>query len=77
MVAETPIVIALPVYVIIIAIGILLIYKLAKDRTKKVSSLRFFIQIVAVVAIFMGLILGPFNPPQSTFGPLGPSPRTD
>jgi hypothetical protein len=64
MVAETPIAIALPIYVIIIAIGILLIYKLAKDRTKKVSSLRFFIQIVAVVAIFMGLIIGPFNQPR-------------
>ncbi len=73
MVTETPVSIALPVYVILLAIGILLIYKLVKDRTRKVSSLRLFIQIAAVVAIFMGIIIGPFNLPA--FLPLGPSPR--
>jgi ferredoxin len=73
MVTETPINIVLPVYVILLAIGILLIYRLSKDRTRKVSSLRLFIQIAAVVAIFMGIIIGPFNLPA--FLPLGPSPR--
>jgi polyferredoxin len=46
---------------------------LAKDKINKVSYLRFFIQIAAVFAIFMGLILGPFNLPL--WLPLGPSPR--
>ena len=55
-------------------VGIYLILKLAKDKTSKVSSLRLFVQIDAVVAIFMGLILGPFNTPL--FLPLGPSPRS-
>ena len=63
----------LPVYVGLVALGIFLIYRLMKDRTKKVSTLRLFIQVVAVVAIFMGLILGPFNTPD--FLPLGTSPR--
>ena len=63
MVTETPINIVLPVYVLLLAIGILLIYRLSKDRTRKVSSLRLFIQIAAVVAIFMGIIIGPFNLP--------------
>jgi ferredoxin-type protein NapH len=73
MVWEVPSTIALPVYALVVLAGIFLIYKLAKDRTKKVSTLRLFIQIAAVVAIFMGLIIGPFN--QPTFLPLGPSPR--
>ncbi len=73
MIWEVPSNIALPVYALLVLAGILLIYKLAKDRTKKVSTLRLFIQIAAVVAIFMGLIIGPFN--QPTFLPLGPSPR--
>jgi formate hydrogenlyase subunit 6/NADH:ubiquinone oxidoreductase subunit I len=47
---------------------------LAKDKTSKVSSLRIFIQIAAVFAVFMGLILGPFDIPL--FQPLGPSPRS-
>ena len=52
---------------------IFLILKFTKDKTKKVSNLRFFIQIVAVVAVFMGLIIGPFGLPQ--WLPLGISPR--
>jgi polyferredoxin len=54
-------------------LGIFLILKFTKDKTKKVSNLRFFIQIVAVVAVFMGLIIGPFGLPQ--WLPLGISPR--
>ncbi len=74
MITETPISIVLPVYVAIVIVGVLLIYKLTHDKTKKVSSLRLFIQIVAVFAVFMGLIIGPFN--QPLFAPLGPSPRS-
>jgi ferredoxin len=74
MVWENPSDIVLPVFAVIILVGIYLILKLAKDKTNKVSSLRFFIQIDAVIAIFMGLILGPFNLPL--YAPLGPSPRS-
>jgi ferredoxin len=70
---ETPVALALLVFALVAAVGIFLILKLNKNRTRKVSSLRFFVQILAVVAIFMGLILGPFNLPL--YQPLGPSPR--
>ncbi len=66
-------IIVLSVYAVIVAVGILIILKLAKDKTKKITSLRLFIQIAAVVVVFMGLILGPFN--QPFWEPLGPSPR--
>ena len=66
--------IVLPVFAVIIVVGICLILKLSKDKTSKVSSLRLFIQIDALIAIFMGLILGPFNLPL--YAPLGPSPRS-
>ena len=66
--------IALPVFVAIILVGIYLILKLAKNKTSKVSSLRLFIQINSVVAIFMGLVLGPFDTPL--WQPMGPSPRS-
>jgi ferredoxin-type protein NapH len=62
-----------PIYAAIVAVGIILILKLSNDKTRKISSLRLFIQVAAVVAIFMGLILGPFNVP--IFQPLGVSPR--
>ncbi len=70
---ENPTWLVLLIFAIIVSLGIFLIYKLSKDKTKRVSTLRLFIQIVAVVAVFMGLILGPFNLP--VFQPLGPSPR--
>ncbi len=63
----------LSIYALIVAVGIILILKLSKDKTRKISTLRLFIQIVAVFAIFMGLIIGPFNTPA--FLPLGNSPR--
>jgi ferredoxin-type protein NapH len=63
----------LAVFVVIVAVGIVLILKLTKDRTKKISNLRLFVQIAAVFAIFMGLIIGPFNLP--IYAPLGSSPR--
>ncbi len=62
-------------YAVIVAIGIILILKLSKDKTRKISSLRLFIQVVAVIAVFMGLLIGPFNQPGSVFAPLGVSPR--
>ena len=63
----------LAIFCVIVAVGIILILKLSKDKTRKISSLRLFIQIAAVVAVFMGLLIGPFNVPL--FEPLGPSPR--
>ena len=74
MTSTIPVSIVLPIYVAIVIIGVLLIYKLTHDKTKRVSSLRLFIQIAAVFAVFMGLIIGPFN--QPLFAPLGPSPRS-
>ena len=63
----------LPIFAALVVAGILLIYKLTKDKTRNISSLRLFVQIVAVVAIFMGLILGPFDVP--IYAPLGHAPR--
>ncbi len=63
------------VFALIVAVGIVLILKLSKDKTRKISSLRLFIQAVAVIAVFMGLLIGPFNQPGSLFYPLGVSPR--
>jgi ferredoxin-type protein NapH len=73
MITENSPYIVLPIFAIIVAIGIILILKLSKDKTRKISTLRLFVQVAAVVAIFMGLIIGPFNVPL--FAPLGPSPR--
>ena len=59
------------IYLAIVAVSVFLVLKLTK--TKKVSNLRFLIQIAAVTAIFMGLLIGPFNVPL--YLPLGSSPR--
>jgi ferredoxin-type protein NapH len=61
------------IYSVIVLAGIFLVLKLSKDKTRNISSLRLFIQVAAVSAVFMGLILGPFN--QPLWLPLGPSPR--
>jgi ferredoxin len=61
------------IFTAIVVLGIFFILKWTKDKTKNVSTLRLFIQIVAVVAVFMGLILGPFGIPQ--WLPLGIAPR--
>ncbi len=71
---ELPSNIVLPIFVAIIVIGICLILKVTKDKTRKVSSLRLFVQIAAVFAIFMGLVLGPFDTPL--WRPMGISPRS-
>jgi hypothetical protein len=65
--------IVLPIYALIVVVGIVVILKLSKDKTRKNSTLRLFIQIVALVAVFMGLIIGPFN--VQRFQPLGITPR--
>jgi ferredoxin-type protein NapH len=67
--------IVLSIYAVIVAVGIVVILKLSKDKTRKISTLRLFIQVAATIAIFMGLIIGPFNQPTSVFYPLGVSPR--
>ena len=73
MVWENPPLLVVSIYLIAVLAGIFLVLKLSKDKTRRISSLRLFIQIAAVVAIFMGLIIGPFN--QLLWLPLGPSPR--
>ncbi|MDR0373669.1 MAG: 4Fe-4S binding protein [Nitrososphaerota archaeon] len=71
---ELPSHIMLPIFAVIALAGIYLIIKLSTNKTRKISRLRFFIQVISLVAIFMGLILGPFNLPQ--WQPIGPSPRS-
>ena len=73
MITENSPLLVLTLFALIVVIGVVLILKLSKNKTRKISTLRFFVQVVAVVAIFMGLLLGPFNVP--IFEPLGPSPR--
>ncbi len=73
MIWENSSVLVVSVYFALVAVGIFLVLKLSKDKTRRVSSLRLFVQIAAVFAVFMGLIIGPFNVP--VFQPLGPSPR--
>ena len=73
MVWEVPISVVLPLYILAAIIGIALILKLTKEKTRKISNLRFYVQILAVIVIFMGLILGPFD--QPFWAPLGVSPR--
>jgi Pyruvate/2-oxoacid:ferredoxin oxidoreductase delta subunit len=71
---ELPSSIVLPIFVAVIVAGAYLIIRLARNKTRNISSLRLFIQVVSVIAIFMGLVLGPFNTPQ--WEPIGPSPRS-
>jgi ferredoxin-type protein NapH len=60
-------------FCVLVVLGVFGILKLTKDKTKKVSTLRLFVQIVAVVFVFMGLIIGPFGTPL--WLPLGVAPR--
>ena len=61
------------VFLAVVLGGVFAILKWMKNKTKRVSTLRLFIQFAAVVVVFMGLILGPFGAPQ--WLPLGISPR--
>ena len=73
MVWENSSVLVVSVFAVIAVVGVFCILRWTKDKTIRVSNLRFFIQILAVVAVFMGLVLGPFNTPF--WEPLGPAPR--
>lgn len=73
MIWENSSVLVISIFTAITLIGIFVILRLTKDKTSRVSTLRLFIQIIATVAVFMGLILGPFNTPL--WAPLGPAPR--
>jgi ferredoxin-type protein NapH len=63
-------------FIAAVIIGVAAILKLTKKRTRRISNLRVYIQIAAVIAIFMGLIIGPFNDAYSVWRPLGVSPRS-
>ncbi len=69
----TPIAIFVPVFLAICIGGVVGILKFTKDKTRRASTLRLFVQCIAVAAVFMGLLLGPFD--QARWAPLGPSPR--
>ena len=73
MVWENDTTLVLFVFVVIVAVGIVSILKLTKNKTRRMSHLRLFIQALAVVAVFMGLVIGPFE--QTRYLPLGISPR--
>ena len=73
MVTENSPVLVLLIFAVVVVVGVFCILKFTKNKTRKVSNLRLFIQMAAVVVIFMGLLLGPFNLPL--WQPLGPSPR--
>ena len=53
--------------------GVLAILIWTKDKTKRISTLRLFIQIAFVPLIFLGLIIGPFGLPQNPS--IGNAPR--
>ncbi len=62
----------------IIAVGIVIAGILAtivgvKDRTKKISCLRVFVQTISLSIIFLGLIIGPFG--LTKYPPIGNAPR--
>jgi len=63
-------------FVMVVILGIVAILKLSKNKTRRISNLRLYVQIAAVLAVFMGLIIGPFNGPDSVWRPLGISPRS-
>ncbi len=70
---ENPAIPTVLIYIASVLVGIFLILKFSKNKTRKISTLRVFAQFMAVAAVFMGLILGPFNTP--IWAPLGPAPR--
>ena len=57
----------------LILAGVLAILIWKKNQTKRLSFLRFFIQVAFVPLIFIGLILGPFGVPGFEY--LGTAPR--
>jgi len=71
---ELPVNVVLPLFGLIIILGIFLILKLTKDKTRNISTLRFFIQIIVIPLMFLGLVVGPFN--TELWQPMGISPRS-
>ncbi len=57
----------------LISMGILAILIWVRDRTKRVTCLRIFIQAASIPLIFLGLIVGPFGLPQ--YPQVGNAPR--
>lgn len=68
---------AMILFIIAVIIGAIAILKLNSNKTRRISNLRLYIQIAAVIGIFLGLIIGPFNGPDSVWRPLGVSPRSN
>jgi len=71
---ELPANIVLPLFAAVIIVGIFLILKLTKDKTRNISTLRLFIQIMVVPLMFLGLVIGPFY--TELWLPMGISPRS-
>ena len=61
-------------FFVVAIIGSLCILRFIKNKTKKISTLRLFIQVAAVFGIFMGLLIGPFGA-NPALAPLGNAPR--
>ena len=61
------------VFVGLILAGIIAILLWTKDKTKRISTLRLFIQIAFIPLIFLGLLIGPFGLPQNPN--IGNAPR--
>jgi prolipoprotein diacylglyceryltransferase len=49
----------------LILAGVLVILIWVKNKTKNISTLRLFVQIVFIPLIFLGLFIGPFGLPQN------------
>jgi ferredoxin-type protein NapH len=60
-------------YIAVTLVGAFCILKFSKNKTRKMSTLRLFVQCAALVGVFMGLLVGPFGTPLTT--PLGNAPR--
>ncbi|MCW8802415.1 MAG: 4Fe-4S binding protein, partial [Candidatus Bathyarchaeota archaeon] len=69
-IAET---LRITIAVALILAGMLAIVIWVRNNTRKLSTLRLFVQIVAVVLIFLGLIIGPFGQDQWEY--LGTAPK--
>jgi polyferredoxin len=64
---------SISIFAVIAVLGVAVILRFVKDKTKRVSTLRLFIQTIAVFGMFFGLVIGPFS--TSIMLPLGIAPR--
>ena len=69
-------ILAIIVFVVVVVVCSLFILLFVKNRTKKISTLRLFIQVAAVFGIFMGAVIGPFGASPLT-ALLGVAPRVN